>query len=792
MLQQPGDEVGNKVAVPKGWFNWPDGGPRDPETLVMLTVTAWDPEGSKWDSRDEKKKSKKERNVKRFIVHPTVVSDDDDPRGYPMRMSAYIAFRDAMQKRAAIRAEVSKEVQRLAGLKKSKKQAAADDDDDPFDSAMEEAVASDGEPEQKTPSPKEKAKQPAKPSKKKKQRVHDLQEGDGEGMLTPVVGVGLVRSAVWEYVSIVSNGKVLAGKSAGKMWYKMQCNMCKQVIRTIGKSTTPMLRHFKSRHTEFHQKVFLVKKLKGLSPEERRLAEIKPMSFAMAFSHHVKYMYMVSHDQRALGVGQTTAFRNYLIGYNKQARPPCNKTLGRLLLATNICMKRKIAAALGKTADELLAVGLKALCLQSDLWFGKDKRSYFGINVTWIEKRTTKTKRGKTTVSFEMMTAFIALHSFPSYTHTGKAISEAMLKVLAEYGTKAADVSLSTIDGASNGIKAMSIANIPMFVGTAHNLARGLMYATGEAGSESLNPDMRRLMEHVFALAAKQRSSAKLSMMYAEAQENMCASAKKTKLPGLARTRWTGRPVLAAAVNRNEGPTKLVYHSFGPGDDADELEHDGFDSSYDVASDDDSEIALAMSYKTDASIIPTAEEYKDLRHFEGVMAPAVMVTKQFETGPDKATAQQVVPLLCYLGYVYDPKTAHLFRCPLRSKKYQDSGNRTWENVPHKELTKPNKVLVAVLCKQLKTRFAAIPDIFLLAAALNPFADLTKSFRGNKNLIARAKAIYEACLRTVLKNIVRVEFEDLDKAAAKAKATQKISNLVAKKASTSVLFIVLDV
>jgi hypothetical protein len=80
MLQQPGDEVGNKVAVPKGWFNWPDGGPRDPETLVMLTVTAWDPEGSKWDSRDEKKKSKKERNVKRFIVHPTVVSDDDDPR----------------------------------------------------------------------------------------------------------------------------------------------------------------------------------------------------------------------------------------------------------------------------------------------------------------------------------------------------------------------------------------------------------------------------------------------------------------------------------------------------------------------------------------------------------------------------------------------------------------------------------------------------------------------------------------------------------------------------------------
>lgn len=494
-----------------------------------------------------------------------------------------------------------------------------------------------------------------------------------------------------------------------------------------------------------------------------------------------KYMYLVSHDRRALRVGQTSAFRGYLIGYNKQARPPANKTLDRLLLSTKICMKRKIAASLGKAADELSAMGLKSLCLQSNLWFGKDKCNYFGINGTWIEKRTGKDKHGKETITFVMMTTFIALHALPSYTYTGEAIAEEMLKVLAEYSRKASDVILGTIDGASNGIKAVRIVKMSAFIGAAHNLAQGMVYATGEAGSDLLNPDMKRLFERAFVLAAKQRSSAKTTMMYSKAQGNMCAAAPKTKLTGLCHTRWTGRLMLAKTINVNEGPKRLVYTSFGPGDD--EHEDDGFDSSYDVASDDNSEMALAMRYKANASIISSQEQDKDYRHFEGAMAPAVMVTKQFEVGPNKATAQQDVLLLYYLTFVYDPKTRHLFCCPtcMRTKKYQGNSNRSWENIPYKELTKPNLLLVGVLSKQLKNRFAAIPDIFLMAAALNPFADFAKPFRGNANLIARAKAIYKISLRTVLKSIVRTEFEALAKATAKAKATEKISKLVAKKA-----------
>jgi hypothetical protein len=80
-----------------------------------------------------------------------------------------------------------------------------------------------------------------------------------------------------------------------------------------------------------------------------------------------------------------------------------------------------------------------------------------------------------------------------------------MLKVLSEYSRKASDVILSIVNGTSNGIKAMRIAKMPAFIGAVHNLARVLIYAAGEAGSDSLNPDMKRLLEQAFALATKQR-----------------------------------------------------------------------------------------------------------------------------------------------------------------------------------------------------------------------------------------------------------------------------------------------
>lgn len=97
-IPQPGDEVGKKVAVPKGWFDYEGAGSSDPDELVLLTVTALDANGSKWDSRVEKRKGKKHADHTCFIVHPSVVSDNDDPRGYPMRISAYIAFREAMER----------------------------------------------------------------------------------------------------------------------------------------------------------------------------------------------------------------------------------------------------------------------------------------------------------------------------------------------------------------------------------------------------------------------------------------------------------------------------------------------------------------------------------------------------------------------------------------------------------------------------------------------------------------------------------------------------------------------
>jgi hypothetical protein len=92
ILPEPGLEVGKKVEVTKGWFNYERvAAPKDLGTRVSLLVTAWDVTGTKWDSRQEKKKGTK-ADLSRFIVHPCINSDEDDPRGYPMCMSDYVSF----------------------------------------------------------------------------------------------------------------------------------------------------------------------------------------------------------------------------------------------------------------------------------------------------------------------------------------------------------------------------------------------------------------------------------------------------------------------------------------------------------------------------------------------------------------------------------------------------------------------------------------------------------------------------------------------------------------------------
>ena len=48
-IPNPGEEEGEKVAVPMGWFNWKGDAPSDPDKLGLLSVVAWDVDGSMWD-----------------------------------------------------------------------------------------------------------------------------------------------------------------------------------------------------------------------------------------------------------------------------------------------------------------------------------------------------------------------------------------------------------------------------------------------------------------------------------------------------------------------------------------------------------------------------------------------------------------------------------------------------------------------------------------------------------------------------------------------------------------------
>ena len=93
---------------------------------------------------------------------------------------------------------------------------------------------------------------------KKKQKVIHEDIGDN-AVKTTVVGVGLIRSPMWEYTLIFSHDKVEMDESKGKTRYEMQCKLGMKVVSTIGDYTTPILRHVKSKHKGVHTKVLTTK-----------------------------------------------------------------------------------------------------------------------------------------------------------------------------------------------------------------------------------------------------------------------------------------------------------------------------------------------------------------------------------------------------------------------------------------------------------------------------------------------------------------------------------------------------
>ena len=62
----------------------------------------------------------------------------------------------------------------------------------------------------------------------------------------------------------------------------------------------------------------------------------------------------------------------------------------------------------------------------------------------------------------------------------------------------------ATLDGATNGVKAIKILGIPFIIGVAHNLVCNILSGIEEADVELHNPELKALLNLGYAIAAKQ------------------------------------------------------------------------------------------------------------------------------------------------------------------------------------------------------------------------------------------------------------------------------------------------
>ena len=104
-----------------------------------------------------------------------------------------------------------------------------------------------------------------------------------------------------------------------------------------------------------------------------------------------------------------------------------------------------------------------------------------------------------------------------------------------------ASISLFTEDGASNNKASAKALKVPFKVCSPHDLQRAVLFAAGEAGSMSQNPDLKSFIGQASSMAAAPHRSTKTSDRLQKSQVDKGTPKSRTLVTETANvTRWTG------------------------------------------------------------------------------------------------------------------------------------------------------------------------------------------------------------------------------------------------------------
>lgn len=263
----------------------------------------------------------------------------------------------------------------------------------------------------------------------------------------------------------------------------------------------------------------------------------KPLSFHEAWPINVDYVIMCATDNKSFGLGKTKGFVRWLAHLNSRyivADP--KRTCKRILFAIEAWMAGVLIEDL---AAHKFKYGEHSLHLTGDHWTsGKSKNSFGALVVSMVvetmqekavdpaglssDELTALSKQPKKRVPvLEKLQCMIDFEAFDQ-AHSAQNLARWYKCVLARYGLTLADIGISTLDGASNGQKALRLLYLCARICFAHNLQRSVLYALGIAGKPSQNEDAAACIAKNNNIAAYFHRSTKVRVANTYAKHTPC------------------------------------------------------------------------------------------------------------------------------------------------------------------------------------------------------------------------------------------------------------------------------
>ena len=348
------------------------------------------------------------------------------------------------------------------------------------------------------------------------------------------------------------------------------------------------------------------------------------------------------------------------------------------------------------------------------------------------------------------LSPIIAFTKFEEKRHTGEALATWKRAALAYYQMDQA-VGLATEDGASNNKKSNRIIGIEQAVCADHDIARAVLFGSGDAGSISQNPELK-----AFTLkAGKQSASFSRSVV---ANKDLAAAqlaadpelkphqCKTTSTKNV--TRWTGLHKMSQRNRLLKGPICIALTGDAQGEcDEDPAERDhgmdvdsGSESGSEAASDGEEQehanrIANKLYPLAHRCLSNTEFRHNDL--FESVLDPAKEATMLVQD--EKAGWGEGLDIgMAWLAI----KEMRDEACAERLEVISGAGNdESWKEIAGTSLPPMFQKFRKVFAKELTTRFRldTTPSRHVqLALQMNP----TVNVSADGPLLINKNAFYE--------------------------------------------------